>query len=128
MLIAATAIPHPIKFNADVLHTYPIPVAKLHDEVKTGFGLITRLTGCTWKKEHRSLPSREAIMHKSVYERFDAREALEYDSWKLYRPETLRNHVDFAPFYRPDAPFPATSLPTATALADDPETRESPVA
>jgi uncharacterized protein (DUF2235 family) len=128
MLIAATAIPHPIKFNTDVLRTYPVPVAKLHDEVKAGFGFITRLTGCTWKKEHRSLPSTEATMHKSVYERFDSREALEYDTWKPYRPDTLRNHVDFARFYRPGSTFPATSLSTATALADDPETRKAPVA
>jgi uncharacterized protein (DUF2235 family) len=128
MLIAATVIPHPIKFNTDVLRTYPVPVAKLHDEVKAGFGFITRLTGCTWKKAHRSLPSTEATMHKSVYERFDAREALEYDTWKPYRPETLHNHVDFARFYRSGSTFPATSLSTATALADDPETRKASVA
>jgi hypothetical protein len=128
MLNVATAISHAIKFDADVLRTYPMPVAKLHDEVKAGFGLITRLTGCTWTEQHRRLPSTEATMHKSVYERFDAQEALEYDTWKPYRPETLRNHVDFAPFYPPGARFPATSLSTATALADDPETRKAPVA
>jgi type VI secretion system (T6SS) phospholipase Tle1-like effector len=128
MLIAATAIPHSIKFDTDVLLTYPVPIAKLHDEVKAGFGLITKLTGCTWMKAHRSLPSKAATMHKSVYERFDAREALEYDIWKPYRPETLRNHVDFARFYRPGATFPATSLSTASALADDPEARNAPVA
>jgi integrase len=64
-------------------------------------------------------------MRKSVYERFDAKEALEYDSWKPYRPETLRNHVDFARFHRPGAAFRATSLSEATALADDPEVRKA---
>jgi hypothetical protein len=118
-------IPHPIQFDGDVLRTYPISVAKLHDEVKTGFGLITSLTGYTWTEKHRSLPSAEATMHKSVYERFDAQDALEYDSWKPYRPETTRNHVDFARFYRPGAAFPATSLSEATALADDPEVRKA---
>jgi hypothetical protein len=128
MLIAATTALHPIKWDPDVLRTHAEPIAKSHDEVKAGFGFITRLTGCTWKEQHRRLPSTEATMHKSVYERFDAQEALQYDAWKPYRPETLRNHVDFEPFYRPDARFPATSLSTATALADDPETRESSVA
>jgi len=36
---------------------------------------------------------------RSVYERFDLQEALEYDTWKPYRAETLRTHVYFARFY-----------------------------
>jgi hypothetical protein len=73
---------------------------QITDEVKTGFGLITRLTGLTWAKHDRTLPLTNAIMHKSVYERFDALEALEYDTWKPYRPETLRHHVEFARLWR----------------------------
>jgi hypothetical protein len=124
MLIAATAIPHTIQVDSSVLKTYPVSVGRLHNEVKTGFGLITKLTGLNWKEQHRDLPSPSATMHKSVYERFDAIVAFEYDEWTPYRPQTLRTHADFARFYEPDAPFPATSLSTATALADDPESRQ----
>jgi len=56
-------------------------------------------------------------MHRSVYERFDLPKAFEYDIWKPYRPEPLRDHIDFARHYQPDAPFPATSLYGATVLA-----------
>jgi hypothetical protein len=64
-------------------------------------------------------------MHKSVYERFDLPEAFEYDTWKSYRPETLRTHVDFAKFYEIATLVPATSLSTATALADNLESRQA---
>jgi hypothetical protein len=124
MVVAATTIPNPIQIDPNVLKTHPVPVGRLHNEVKAGFGLITTVTGLTWGEQHRELPSPSAIMHKSVYERFDATEAFEYDSWTRYRPQTLRTHVDFARFYEPNAPFAATSLSTATALADDPESRQ----
>jgi len=124
MLIAATTISHPVKLDTDVLKTYPVSIGRSHNEVKAGLGLITTMTGRTWPEEHRKLPSKNATMHKSVYERFDATEAFEYDAWTRYRPQTLRNHIDFARFYEPNAPFPATSLSTATALADDPESRQ----
>ena len=55
-------------------------------------------------------------MHKCVYERFDLTEAFEYDSWRRYRPETLRNHIDFAEYYKVGAPFPAAPLDGATAI------------
>ena len=42
-----------------------------HDEVKSGLGLLTKLLGWSWPKEDRALPVHNAIMHRSVYERFD---------------------------------------------------------
>jgi hypothetical protein len=117
MLNAATAIPQPIKFDADVLITHPAPDGRRHDEVKSGFGILTTLSGMTWTEERRRLPSNDAPMHQSVYERFDLSKAFEYDVWEPYRPETLRDHIDFAKYYQPAAPFPATSLSEATALA-----------
>jgi hypothetical protein len=117
MLNAATAIPHPFEFDPRVLVTHPSPDGRRHDEVKTGFGIVTSLTGMTWKAERRKLPSDDAPMHESVYARFDLPKAFEYDVWKPYRPETLRDHVDFAKYYETGAPFPATSLSGATALA-----------
>lgn len=129
MLNAATTISNPIKFNAAVLKTYPSPDGRSHNEVKAGFGIITKLTGWTWTEKQRELPVdlatnlSFATMHRSVYERFDLSEAFVYDAWIPYRPKTLIKHVDFARFYQPDAPFPATSLSSATAMADDPELR-----
>jgi len=117
MLRAATVIPNPIKFDPSVLVTHPAPSGRRHDEVKTGFGIVTTLTGITWKEEYRKLPSDDAPIHRSVYERFDLPEAFEYDTWKPYRPETLRSHVDFAQYYLTDAPFPANSLNGPTAIA-----------
>jgi hypothetical protein len=130
MLIAATAIPHPIKFDEVVLMTSPSPDGRSHNEVKTGFGLITSLTGWTWAEQHRDLPVQKetkiskATMHKSVYQRFDLTKAFEYDAWSPYRPSTLSNHIDFARYYEPGAVFPATSLSTATEMAHVPETRD----
>jgi hypothetical protein len=103
MLVAATTIPHPIKFDERVLTTHPSPDGRLHNEVKTGFGLITKLTGWTWTEQRRELPSNDATMHKSVYERFDLPAAFDYDAWTPYRPVTLRTHFDFARFYEPGA-------------------------
>ena len=117
MLDAATAIPHPIKFNPDVLVTHLAPEGRRHDEVRIGFGIITTLTGKTWAEQHRKLPSNDAPMHRSVYERFDLPVALEYDSWRPYRPETLRNHIDFEKYYKAGSAFPSASLKDATALA-----------
>lgn len=127
MLIAATTIPYPIKFDTNVLKPYSLPIGRSHDEVKMGIGLITKLTGISWSERRRELPSKDAIMHKSVYQRFDAVEA-EYDSWKSYRPSTLSNHVDFAKFYKAGGAFPATSLSLsrATAIAYDPKSRVRP--
>jgi len=117
MLNAATGIPYPIRFDPSVLVTHPVSDGRRHDEVKTGFGIVTSLTGITWGIEHRKLPSNDAPMHKSVYERFDLPKAFEYDGWKPYRPVTLRAHVDFAEYYEPGTRFPATALSGATALA-----------
>ena len=107
-----------------------MPDGRSHNEVKTGFGLITTLTGYTWTEQHRDLPVdkktkiSKATMHKSVYD----------DS--IYQPSsyttpgfhiglsTLRNHIDFAKYYEPGAVFPATSLSSATEMADDPLERK----
>jgi hypothetical protein len=58
-------------------------------------------------------------MHRSVYDRFDLRAVQLYDHMGPYRPETLRNHVDFAEYYKEGAPFPATSGKDAKAVAAD---------
>lgn len=59
-------------------------------------------------------------MHRSVYHRFDERAVQVYDELTRYRPKTLMDHIDFKNFYPPGAPFPATSLASATKDAGDP--------
>jgi hypothetical protein len=89
MLDAATAIPHPVKFDPSVLMAHPAPEGRRHDEVRSGFGIVTTLIGKTWTEQHRMLPSNDAPMHRSVYERFDLPLRLR-TTWKPYRPGTLR--------------------------------------
>jgi hypothetical protein len=91
-----------------------------HDEVRSGFGLITRLTGYTWTEQKRKLPSPDAVVHRSVYRRFDLRTVQVYDIMRPYRPDTLSNHKDFESYYQPDAPFPANSLETGNEMAEEP--------
>jgi hypothetical protein len=103
MLTWASIVPDGIKFNRSVLNPYPLSDGKQHDECKAGVGLITKLTGYTWPEKHRTLPGdppQQAIMHRSVYERFDAQEVLQYDVMQAYRPPTLRQHVDFIDAYK----------------------------
>lgn len=121
MLLWASLVPEGIKYDSDVLRRWPYPQGRQHDEVKRGWGLVTALFGLTWTKKARTLPSTSAIMHRSVYERFDLEAVPVYDIRGPYRPETLSTHVDFARFYSPGAPFPASSLQSATEMADDPE-------
>jgi Uncharacterized alpha/beta hydrolase domain (DUF2235) len=105
----ATAVPNGIRFDPDVLMPFPRPDGMQHDEVKAGLGLVTTLFHWTWAEKKRELPAPDAVMHRSVYERFDLPAVQLYDHMGPYRPETLRNHVDFAEYYRDGAPFPATS-------------------
>jgi hypothetical protein len=129
MLISATVISNGLKIDPDVLVLHPSPDGPSHDEVKSGFGIITKLTGYTWPEQIRDLPAdpktgiSAATMHSSVYKRFDLKSVLQYDTNSRYRPETLRNHVDFSKFYDPGAPFPSSSANKPRAIADDPELR-----
>ena len=124
MLRWAAAVPNGLKFDVSVLRAWPYPNGPQHDEVAAGFGFIPRWTGITWAEEHRPLPGKtavkEAIMHRSVYHRYDERAVQVYDEFTRYRPKTLMDHIDFKDFYSPGAPFPATSYASATKVAGDP--------
>jgi len=115
----ATAIPDGVNYDPDVLKPFPRPDGMQHDEVAAGFGLLTTLFHKTWAAKARELPGPDAVMHRSVYDRFDLRAVQLYDHVGPYRPETLRNHVDFAEFYNEGAPFPATSGNNPKCVAAD---------
>lgn len=73
-------------------------------------GLITKLFHLTWGKRTRILEPQkgkrwsEAPMHKSVYARFNAGPVLQFYCKAPYRPDTLRNHIDFHEAYENGAP------------------------
>jgi uncharacterized protein (DUF2235 family) len=105
MLTWATIIPDEMRHDSSVLNLHAQSDGMQHDECKAGLGLVTKLTGKTWPEEHRKLPGDkapyDAIMHRSVYDRFDALDVLQYDVTKPYRPNTLEQHIDFMGGYKP---------------------------
>ena len=116
----ASAVPDGLQFDGDVLQLWPDPEGMQHDEVAAGMGLPTKLFGITWARKDRKLPSPRAVVHSSVYKRFDFPEVQVYDRLEPYRPVTLKDHVDFERYYEPGAPFPADSHRNATATAANP--------
>ena len=58
-----------------------------------------------------------AVMHASVYRRFDHEAVRLTDAFGAYRPLTLRRQDDFKRFYNPSAQFPANSYHGAACLA-----------
>ena len=121
----ASVIPDGLMHDPRVLKLWTCPDGVQHDEVRVGFGLVTKYFGWTWTEEKRRLPDADAIMHRSVYERFDSRAVQVYDELVPYRPLTLATHHDFAAYYQPGAQFPSESLQSATALSDEPRERDA---
>ena len=127
MLTWATIIPDGLKHDKSVLVLHAESAGIQHDEYKAGFGLFTRLTGWTWPMKLRKFPGNkpyEAPVHRSVYERFDASEVLQYDVIQRYRPTTLEKHIDFMDAYKPDG----VENPTPVAMAMYVEDRLAPPA
>lgn len=120
MLRWAVAVPGGLKFNPDVLRLWGHHDGQQHDEVAAGYSFVPKWTGLTWPKEDRSLPGKEAIMHPSVYHRFDLEDVAHYDEFRPYRPSTLETHVDFADFYAVGGAFPATSYASCRFSAEMP--------
>jgi hypothetical protein len=122
----ASAVPGGLKHDARVLKLSTYPEGMQHDEVRSGFGVVTTLTGLSWPERRRTLPGADAPVHRSVYRRFDREAVQVYDVMTSYRPTTLARHKDFAPYYAATAPFPATSEQTGTEMAEAPPTAAPP--
>ena len=108
MLSAASIIPNGLKHDETVLRLHPEPTGPQHNEQKNSwlpFGL-------------RKLPSSQAIMHKSVYRRFEAGPVVLFDTTGKYRPANMNEHVDFFQYYDPNIKDPKPANP-AQAMADD---------
>jgi hypothetical protein len=108
MLAAASIIPHGLKHDQTVLRLHPDPDGPQHNEQKNSwltFGL-------------RKLPSTKAIMHKSVYRRFEAAAVVLFDTTGKYRPVNMDEHVDFVQYFDPKIETPEPANPAQT-MADD---------
>jgi hypothetical protein len=126
MVRSAVGVPNGLIVDERVLTRWPYPDGIQHDEVKAGYGWPTRYFGITWTEQKRSLPVERGktqsgeIMHRSVYKRFDLERVQVCDKMEVYRPDTLRNHVDFERFYQEGAPDPASSETEANCVAREP--------
>jgi hypothetical protein len=108
MLAAASIVPGGLKHDETVLRLHPDPTGPQHNEQKNSW-LAFRL---------RKLPSTEAIMHKSVYRRFEADPVVLFDTTGKYRPVNMNEHVDFVQYYDPNIKDPKPADPAQT-MADD---------
>jgi hypothetical protein len=108
MLAAASIIPDGLKHDESVLRLHPDPAGPQHDEQKYSWLAF----------ELRTLPSTRAIMHKSVYRRFEAGPVVLFDEIGNYRTVNMNEHVDFAQYYDPNNHNPKPANP-AQCLADD---------
>lgn len=66
MLKWASAVPDELKHDRRVLKLSPYPEGKQHDEVRTGFGMITKLIGYTWPEQHRTIRSDAIVLAAST--------------------------------------------------------------
>jgi hypothetical protein len=129
MLACASVIPNGIKHDRSVLQLFPDSSGMQHDERKSGLGFITRRFNVTWRKQDRVLPIRKgemksrATMHKSVYDRFDLPDVFQHDCRCIYRPETLRTHIDFCDGYLDDGTTGARPNRTRNEAAVDTEAK-----
>lgn len=98
MVDCATDIPNGLKCDPGLLRTYPDPHGYQHDARKDGFPWVTRKLGFTYPLGRRDPPP-AAILHPSVYDRFDAAGVPIYDRIEPYRPAALAGHIDVAHLY-----------------------------
>jgi hypothetical protein len=117
MVAAASIIPDGLKHDGSVLRLWPDPAGRQHDEQAGGW----------LKKGLRDLPADKkthesgAIMHKSVYRRFECGPVLLFSEMGQYRPTNMKGHVDFKQYFGSDATGKAAPKPQC--VADDIEAK-----
>lgn len=86
----ATSASHPLIVDERMLYLFGSPTGIQHDEVKS-----SRLK---WVEAARRIAI-DAPLHPSVIQRFKAVGVVQYDEFKPYRPEGLRNHEKVSLYY-----------------------------
>jgi hypothetical protein len=92
MLSAAMMVPGPVEIDKSVLQLSPRADGPQHDEAGRWMYWLTA-------KKARD-PDHNAPLHSSVAQRFAAQGVLQSGELKPYRPEALKNHDNFADFYK----------------------------
>ena len=100
MVDCACEVPGDLRFDPNVLRTWPSATGPQHDQVKAGFGWLTRIFHVTWPAGVRRRSPKGAILHESVYDRFDAAAVPYWDGFHPYQPETFRGYADVEASYR----------------------------
>jgi hypothetical protein len=95
MVADVSIIPDGLKHDGSVLRLSPNSKGSQHNEQARSFlRAVVRQLPC----DHTTGESR-STMHKSVYQRFEARSVLLYDGIGGYRPDNMRIHVDFKHYF-----------------------------
>ena len=91
-----------IKIDRNLLHLTPDALGPQHDAREPGhfWGLIK------WKKGLRQI-DHDAVLHPTVYQRFDAAEVQHFYQMQPYRPDNLAQHDKLQRYYSDD-PAPAS--------------------
>ena len=106
---AVSMVPDGIMYDPWVLRLHPDAAGVQHDEQKGGF----------LKLGLREIKHPKAVMHKSVYARFEAGKVVLFDKLGDYRSTPLKNHVDFAQYFDPRITNPQPSDPDNRQVADN---------
>ncbi len=96
----AARVRNGLKIDRSVLRLYPAADGMQHDERRSGFSLLTRIIGFTWREERRKIKKPDTTLHESVYDRFKLGPVMHYDREAPYLPETLRHHAKLSEYYR----------------------------
>ena len=120
MTRCACEVPGDLRFDPALLRRWRSPRGPQHDEVASGFGWFTSLTGRTWKQRWRDRPKNGVVLHHTVYDRFEATQVMHWDGMRRYLPPALAGYPDVAAFYAPNPPadLKASRNSTATELKE----------
>ncbi|MGI9371719.1 MAG: phospholipase effector Tle1 domain-containing protein [Hyphomicrobiales bacterium] len=92
MIDRAAQVEHPLQVDRKFLNLHPASGGIQHDE--------TRSSWIPWPTKLRDIPS-DAVLHKSVFERFTYENVINYNQARVYRPENLRDHEKLQEFEWP---------------------------
>ena len=103
MIDEATSLPHPIIVEGTKLHLFPSAAGMQHCEIEAFKEKIPRWVPerlrVSWRKETRKI-DKDAPLHPTVRERFKLKSVMQHGADSPYRPESLQNHSELAPFYK----------------------------
>lgn len=126
MVDRATEIPAGLTYDASILRAYPDPEGFQHDARRDSTVPLLRPRVPFYPLKYRDPPD-DAVLHPSVYDRFDAAGVPIYDSIAAYRPPALKAHGDVAHLYgEAKSPEPRKAMRTRIWANPLPPPTETP--